>query len=179
MKTFEFAIIASGLDPNADDFESIFYNNGCDDALVAFQKGHTIIDFARQADSIDEAIASAIENVCATGATIERVEPDPLVNLSDIASRTGLTRAAVSNYAKGLRSKNFPAPVVRVTSDSPLWDWTEVSHWMFKNKSIGRDEAVIASVVKEANVAIEAGDKNIRNRLKQRADLEEATLEAA
>jgi hypothetical protein len=60
MKTFEFSIIASGVDSSTDDFGDRFYDAGCDDALVAFQGGHTIIDFARQAKSIDEAIASAI-----------------------------------------------------------------------------------------------------------------------
>lgn len=82
MKTFEFSIIASGLNPEADDFESSFYDNGCDDALVSFQKGHIIVDFARDAECIDDAISSAVANVMATGATIERIEPDPLVSLS-------------------------------------------------------------------------------------------------
>src|SRR6266446_4522389 len=92
-RTFEFSIIASGLDPSADDFETRFFDAGCDDATVSFQKGRIIVDFAREASSIDAAIASAIECVKAAGAVVERIEPDPLVNLSDIAERTGLTRA--------------------------------------------------------------------------------------
>lgn len=67
MERFEFSIIASGLDPNADDFEARFYEGGCDDATVSFQKGHIIIDFAREAASIEEAIASAVESVRALG----------------------------------------------------------------------------------------------------------------
>src|SRR3954463_13687714 len=97
MKTHEFSIIASGLDPRADDFESRFYNAGCDDALVAFQKGRIIIDFAREAESVQQAISSAVEDVRHAGAKVEHVEPDPLVSLSDIAQRSGLTRAAVHN----------------------------------------------------------------------------------
>jgi hypothetical protein len=87
MKTFEFSIVASGVDPSTDDFGDRFYDAGCDDALVAFQGGHTIIDFAREAKSIAEAIASAVENVCDAGAKIDRVEPDPLINLSEVAWR--------------------------------------------------------------------------------------------
>lgn len=79
MKTYEFSIIASGLDPHADDFERRFYGAGCDDATVSFQKGHIILDFAREAKSFDEAVASAVDNVATAGATVERVEPDPLV----------------------------------------------------------------------------------------------------
>ena len=49
MKTFEFSIIASGLDPEAEDFADRFFNAGCDDATLSFQKGHIILDFAREA----------------------------------------------------------------------------------------------------------------------------------
>jgi hypothetical protein len=179
MKTFEFSIIASGIDPTADDFGDRFYDAGCDDALVAFQKGHTIIDFAREANSIDEAIASAIENVCAAGAKIDRVEPDPLVNLSEIASRANLTRAAISNYAKGDRAKSFPAPVARVTSDTPLYDWAEVASWMALNKKIPPEVAISAGVFKEANTAVAAGETHLAERLKKRAHDDAAALASA
>jgi hypothetical protein len=121
MKTYEFSIIASGLDPQAEDFDARFYNSGCDDAIVSFQKGHIIVDFAREAPSLESAIASAIVNVRQAGAEVEHVEPDPLVSLSDIAERVGCSRAAISQYSTGRREKDFPAPVARVTSDSPLW----------------------------------------------------------
>ncbi len=52
MKTHEFSIIASGLAPQADDFESRFYEAGCYDATLSFQKGHIIVDFAREAESL-------------------------------------------------------------------------------------------------------------------------------
>jgi hypothetical protein len=179
MKTFEFSIIASGLDPNSDDFESRFYDNGCDDALIAFQKGHIIADFAREANSIDEAIASAVENVCAAGAKVDRIEPDPLVNLTEIAARTEMTRAAISNYAKGARGKkDFPPPVARVTSDTPLYDWAEVATWMVLNKKLPVEAAIAAGVVKEANTAIAAGETQIGDRLKKRAHDDEESLEA-
>jgi predicted DNA-binding transcriptional regulator AlpA len=179
MKTFEFSIIASGLDPHADGFEDKFYSSGCDDALVSFQKGHIIVDFAREADSIAEAIASAVENVCATGAKIDRIEPDPLVNLNDIAARTDMTRAAISNYAKGTRGKDFPSPVARVTSDAPLYDWAEVANWMALHRKIPAEVAVSASVFQEANKAIEEGEFHLSERLKKRAQEEEDALEAA
>lgn len=79
MKTFEFSIIASGLDPQAEDFEQRFYDADCDDAAIAFQKGHIIVDFTREAKSVSEAIATAVRNVRAAGAHINRVEPDPLL----------------------------------------------------------------------------------------------------
>jgi hypothetical protein len=74
MKTYEFSVIASGLDPLADDFEARFFDAGCHDATISFQKGCIVADFAREADSIELAIVSALECIKAAGATVETVE---------------------------------------------------------------------------------------------------------
>ena len=164
---FEFTIIADGLDPQDEGFEALFYDAGCDDALVSFQKGHILVDFAREAASLEEAIASAVEHVMATGATIERVEPDPLVSLADIAARSNMTRAAITNYFKGYRGENFPAPVARVTTASPLWDWSDVSIWLYRHGRVARDVAVGATVFTVANSLLGAANDNFRRCLQQ------------
>ncbi|MBV8824891.1 MAG: hypothetical protein JO084_06285 [Bradyrhizobiaceae bacterium] len=179
MTTFEFSIIASGLDPQADDFETRFYNAGCDDATVSFQKGHIIVDFAREADSIGEAICSAVECVQKAGARVDRVEPDPLVSLAEIAARSHLTRAAVSLYAKGERNADFPAPVVRVTSPTSLYDWAEVATWLFHHEKISREEALEAEAVKAVNEAIAGQDPELREAVRKRLESREKELEAA
>jgi predicted DNA-binding transcriptional regulator AlpA len=176
MKTYEFSIIASGLDPSAEDFEARFYDSGCDDALVSFQKGHIIVDFAREASSADIAIASAVAAVEATGAIVERVEPDPLVSLSEIASRTGMSRAAMTQYSKGQRSTHFPSPVAKITTDSPLWDWAAVAMWLFRHHKVSRETAIEAQIVKSANDAIEAHDRHLKERLQECARACEAAL---
>ena len=56
MKSHEFSIIASGLDPEAPDFETRFFEAGCDDATIAFQKGHIIVDFTREAESSRQSV---------------------------------------------------------------------------------------------------------------------------
>jgi hypothetical protein len=179
MKTFEFSIVASGLDPEAEDFADRFFNAGCDDATVSFQKGRIILDFARAAASLQSAIAGAVEDVAKAGAKVDRIEPDPLVSLIDIAARSGLSRQAITNYAKGERAKNFPAPIARVTADSSLWDWATVARWMFKNRKIARDVAIEAEIVKAANAAIMAGQTHLHEPLKKRAAEYEKELEAA
>ncbi|WP_245304343.1 hypothetical protein [Hoeflea olei] len=171
MKAYEFSIVASGPDPHADDFEARFYDNGCDDALVSFQKGRVILDFIREAVSVDQAIASAIENVMATGAVVERIEPDPLVSLAEISDRTGLTRAAVSLYAKGDRGEGFPAPVAKVTGDRPLWLWPSVAQWLFQRKQLSREAVIEALVIQEANEAVASGAKSLGKRLKRCAEI--------
>jgi hypothetical protein len=70
----EFSIVASGIHPGIEDFATRFYDAGCDDATVSFQKGRIIIDFVREAKSIEAAIASAIDCVTAAGATVDWIE---------------------------------------------------------------------------------------------------------
>lgn len=151
MTTHEFSIVASGLDHEADDFETRFFDAGCDDATVSFQKGHIVVDFARKAPSFEEAISSAIADVLKTGAHINRIEPDPLVSLADIAERASMSRSATSLYAAGQRCEGFPAPVARVTSPSPLWEWFSVALWLYKRQKLHPQLVMEAAVVKYAN----------------------------
>ena len=155
MKTFEFTIVASGLDHQADDFEDRFYVNGCDDATISFARGAIILHFAREAETLDEAISSAIVDVRMAGANVDRVEPDYLVSLSEIAERSGLTRAAISNYARGERGKDFPHPIARVTTDSPLWDWTDVAEWLYSREQVPAEIVQDAKTIREKNVTLE------------------------
>jgi len=137
------------------------------------------VDFTRAAESLEDAIASAVEAVSRAGAKAIRVEPDPLVSLSDMAARAGMTRAAMSHYFKGTRAKDFPAPVAKVTSESPLWDWAMVARWMFENDKLGREAAIEAEIVRQANEAIGEGHVDIGSRLKKRALEYSAELQAA
>ena len=168
METFDFTILATGLDPHAEDFEGRFFDAGCDDATVSFQKGHILVDFSREAVSMEEAVSSAVEHVRLAGATVERVEPDPLVSLSDMAGRANLSRSAMTNYFKGDRQDGFPAPRARVTTDSPLWDWAEASAWLFRRQRVSRALAVKAMVVRRANDVIASQDGDFRGALHRR-----------
>lgn len=168
MKKFEFAIIASGMDPEDEDFEDLFYEAGCADATLAFQKGVIIIEFNRKAVSFSQAVISACKNVIVAGAKIERIEPDHLVSLAEMAERCPLTRQAMSLYADAKRGEGFPSPAVRVTSKHPLWDWSEVAEWLHQNSKLPLEDVVQARIVKEANVHFEVNqvpDDNFTRKL--------------
>lgn len=169
MKTFEFAIIASGYDPEGD-YETPLFEAGCDDATVSVQKGLLIIEFDREAVSFSRAVASACQNVKAAGFCIERVEPDHLVTLAEIADRAKLSRQAVTLYAKGERGSGFPAPAIKVTSKHPLWDWGEVAGWLQRRGHVSLNAVVEARIVKETNAylaATEVADEAFYQRLEQ------------
>ena len=135
------------------------------------------MDFARDADSIDAAICSAVECVAKAGAHVDRVEPDPLVSLSDIAARTGLTRAAITNYAKGDRAGNFPSPVARVTSKTSLYDWAAVATWLFQHEQLSREVAIEAEAVRVANAAIQSHEPKLQETLQDSLKAYEESLD--
>ena len=109
----------------------------------------------REAGSLKEAIESAVANVCQAGAQVERVEPDCLVSLSDIAERAGLSRAAISLYSLGKRGAGFPKPVARVTTTSPLYDWPEVASWLSKHAGLDTELVEEAVIIKAINHRLE------------------------
>jgi hypothetical protein len=151
MREYAFTIIASGLDPEADDFEDRFFEAGCSDASISYQKGLIIVEFTRAAKNFSHAVTSALADVQKAGAAVERFEPDYLVSLSEIASRSGLSKAAISLYGKGERGEGFPSPVARVTSEHPLWDWVEVSRWLQKQNRLSADIVLEARILRDAN----------------------------
>jgi hypothetical protein len=133
---FEFVLIATGLDPEDDSFENRFIDAGCDDATISYQRGLILLDFARRANSMEVAIVSALENVRRAGASVRGIEPSDQVTLAEIARRAGMTRAAISNYFAGLRSSDFPLPRDRVTTDNPIWSWSEVAQWLYERERV-------------------------------------------
>src|SRR5229473_2441913 len=154
MKTYEFTIIASGLDPDAPDFEDRFFEANCDDATIIVVKGKIVLEFHREARNFSHALASAIQDVTRAGAIVEHIEPDYLVSLSDIAERCSLSRSALSLFAKGERGERFPSPIARITSESPLWDWVHVARWMYHRRRLSLSVVIHAKIVREANRAV-------------------------
>lgn len=170
-KTHNFTVIASGIDAEGQDFADVFFEAGCDDATISIQKGLIVLEFDREASSFSGALLSALAAVEASGAKVERIEPDYLVSASDIAHRAKLGRAAISNYALGLRGQGFPHPIARVTTDSPLWDWVQVSKWMYNRHKISRSAVLEATVVREINRIVAEGrpaSSNIGRQLQSR-----------
>lgn len=159
MKTHNFTIIASGLDIDSDDYADRLFESGCDDATVSVQKGVIVLEFDREARTFATALVSAVGDVIKAGARIERIEPDYLVSASDIASRCNVGRAAISHYATGKRGKNFPNPIARVTTESPLWDWAEVSSWLHKESHLPLLDVVHAKLMRDINRMILEGEE--------------------
>lgn len=79
MKTHEFTLILTlpPTEAKAEEFYGI-----CNDGTLAIRAGVGRIQFHRDADSLEEALRSALSDVGAAGFTVERVEMKPDAVLS-------------------------------------------------------------------------------------------------
>ena len=153
MALHTFSIIVSGVDIYSDDFEEVFFHAGCDDAIIRVERGALILSFDREAVSFSAALESAMSDVRTAGAKVVRIEPDNLVTMADVAKRLDRSRSAVSQYVAGTRRERFPAPVVRVTAENPLWDWVQVLEWLARERdpSVTDDMLAQARAIKRAS----------------------------
>lgn len=181
MNEYSFTFLVSNIDATADDFEDRFFEAGCDDATLALMNGLVAVCFDRESESFLEAVVSSFSDVLKTGACIERFEPDYLVSKQDIAKRANLTPAAVTNYAHGKRGQDFPKPYARITTASPLWDWVEVSDWLYKNDQLAEEDVIHARVSRMVNYHVQhpngepkQGDELYLHKFKEAVPLEAA-----
>lgn len=133
MTTYQFTLIVEGPDLQTDDRIDDLYEAGCDDALVGRTDGVQYLDFDRDADTLEDAILSAVADVEQIDDDIEvvRLADAGLVSMTDIATRTGRTRESVRLLIAGERGPGgFPPPVTDPRSRYRLWRWAEVHRWL-------------------------------------------------
>jgi hypothetical protein len=70
---YEFSLILSATEVTDEDADKL-YGAGCDDGSILTCGGVTKVQFGREAPNLDEALASAIQNVERAGLAVARVE---------------------------------------------------------------------------------------------------------
>ena len=73
-KKYEFTLILKGSPELTEEIADELFAAGCDDGSPGTCNGVFAINFHREADSLEAAISSAIENVRSAGHTVDRVE---------------------------------------------------------------------------------------------------------
>ncbi len=76
MAKYEFSLILTGSPELTEEISDELFAAGCDDGSPGTCNGVFSIDFHREAQSLESAINSAIQNVKAAGQNVERVEID-------------------------------------------------------------------------------------------------------
>jgi hypothetical protein len=76
MKTYEFRLILKGPLELSENIADELFAAGCEDGTPGTSEGVFSIDFHREADSLEAAINSAMENVKTAGFQVDRVKID-------------------------------------------------------------------------------------------------------
>jgi len=160
MALYNFTLTLSGVTYETEGLEDALYESGCDDALICAYGNSVYVEFDREAESLDAAIASAVDNIesAGIGAIVESVD-SALVGLSDIAEIPEMSRQAIAMLKDGTRgSGDFPCPIQRIKGQSPLWDWADVAEWLLKNGRLKEDSNLVnnARVLSKWNLALRA-----------------------
>lgn len=74
MTKYSFTLILKGAPELTEEIADELFECGCDDGTPGTSGGEFSIDFHRQANTLEEAITSAIANVKSAGYGVERVE---------------------------------------------------------------------------------------------------------
>jgi hypothetical protein len=157
-KKQQFTLILQNVDLNTPNLEDSLFEAGCDDAIINFKNGTIYLDFDREGDDFEQAIISAIKDIESANinASVTSVAPEHLVSSSDIADRVSLSKQALSLYILGKRGNNdFPKPILKIHNKSPLWRWSAVAEWFYRQGKI-KDHQIIehATTVEDINEAL-------------------------
>lgn len=152
----------------AEQYLDVLYEAGCDDATIGVGlPGYIGLDFCREADSAEQAVISAVNDVkrAIPDAKLTEVTPD-LLNITEIADLISSTlqkvsRQAMRKYAFGQIAKmksRFPAAAIM--SSSPLWHVDEVVFWLIENNKADKVKAQrlieISKTARALNVRLQA-----------------------
>jgi len=138
---------------------------GCDDAVVGIgQPGRIALQFTREADSAEQAIISALEDVkrAIPDAALFEAGPD-FAGLTDIAELVGVTR---QNMRKLMltHAGSFPAPVHE--GHAALWHLAPVLEWL----STRGDYAIEQPLLETARIAMQVNVTKESHRLQTPID---------
>jgi hypothetical protein len=161
---YQFTLILDGVDDKTPGLEDALFEANCDDALINYKNGTVYLDFDREGAALEAVILSAIKDIESSniGAKIVSVAPEHLVSLSDIADRAEMTRQAVSLFMQGERGPgDFPKPILKIASKSPLWRWSVVAQWLYDHGRI-KDHSIVdyANTMEDINMVLELRDKD-------------------
>jgi hypothetical protein len=76
LRTYSFSVILAGPIEVTEQIANDLYEAGCDDAGVGSVDGVLTVDFEREAESLGDAIGTAVKDVERAGFVVARVEID-------------------------------------------------------------------------------------------------------
>ncbi len=155
---YRFALVLTNLTESDDLVEDALFEAGCGDAMLVLRDGVTYLEFDREGDDFESSILSAVSDAESTDycLTVAHVEPDDVVNASEIARRLQWSREYVRLLARGSRGEGgFPSPLSGVTGKTRLWSWSAVLRWLKEDDRL-EDNSLLADAetIRDINGAL-------------------------
>ena len=75
MPTYEFQLVLSNVTTISEEIADALFEAGCDDGTPFSSQGAAAVGFSRDAESMEDAIRSAITDVNKAGYVVARAEP--------------------------------------------------------------------------------------------------------
>jgi hypothetical protein len=72
MQTFDFQLVLGDVDVMSEDVANALYEAGCDDGTPFSSQGVASVGFSREANSLEEAVRSAIADINKAGFVVTR-----------------------------------------------------------------------------------------------------------
>jgi hypothetical protein len=153
MNTYIFTVVVDRR-PSDAEFDTAF-EIGLDDAAFGFEGGAAVVHFDREAATMADAVASAVNQLERLGLVAFRVADNDLVTLADIAERVGQSRESIRRYSTGDRGPGgFPPPLNPAREGTVFYRWSEVAPWMRRHLNLdapdGDPTLVVANLVLQA-----------------------------
>lgn len=165
-KEYDFSLVLADVPELTSDVENALFEAGCDDATLSVSYGRVCMEFSRSAPSLKAAILSAIRDIRSAGIGADALQVDAchLVTQAEIARRIGRSRQLIHQFIGGKRGPGgFPPPACHLHSETPLWEWCSVSHWLCSNDMIRPQELADAETVAAVKSALERIHQRKRN----------------
>ena len=148
MNNYHFTIVVRDARSELSELEDKFFEAGCNDALLCSYNDTIYLEFDREAKNAEQAINSALSDIRSLGFKDLIVEEQGYSTLAEMAERAGMTRQALSLYAKNKRGDgSFPRPMYGLGSKSTMYYWPEVATWLFKQGKLDKNHYEVANTV--------------------------------
>jgi len=156
---FDVSRVAAGL----DECVEVLGGAGCDDALIGIGiPGRLALIFARESESAEDAVLSALRDVVTAlpDAVLVEAMPD-FVGITEVADLVGKTRQNIRKLLLGCAG-NGPLPVHE--GSSSVWHLAPVLEWLRDEKRYPVDEGLLdlATTNMQLNAASTRIDVNPR-----------------
>lgn len=129
MRTWDFSLILSGIDADEDNGFDTLWRACADEPLIGTYDGVSEALFSREADTVEDAVLSAIADVERIGGVhVVGLRDESFWTLADIAERSGRSPEELSETIARADSA-FPSHLSDPDETDPLWRAQDVIDW--------------------------------------------------